>query len=36
MLEKVTDDFDVSNNIVYWCENREWEQVKQKKIGIQN
>lgn len=56
MLEKATDDFDVSdcfeilketaqticptvvsmvfdasNNIVYWCENREWDQVKQKK-----
>ena len=24
--------FDVAENIVYWCENREWDQVKQKQL----
>jgi hypothetical protein len=25
--------FDVSENMVYWCENREWNRVEKKKIG---
>ena len=25
--------FDVTENKVYWCENREWEQVKQKQLS---
>lgn len=26
--------FDVSDNVVYWCENRQWEDIKQKNIEI--
>jgi hypothetical protein len=26
--------FDVSENMVYWCEDREWGQISQKKIGV--
>ena len=26
--------FDVSENTVYWCENREWDQIEQKKISL--
>ncbi len=25
--------FDISENIVFWCENRKWDQVEKKKIG---
>ena len=25
--------FDVTENKVYWCENREWEQVKQNQLS---
>ena len=27
--------FDVSDNIVYWCENREWNQVEKKRLIVQ-
>lgn len=27
--------FDVSDNIVYWCENREWNQVEKKQLIVQ-
>lgn len=25
--------FDVTDNMVYWCENREWDKIEKKKIG---
>ena len=24
--------FDVSDNVVYWCENRQWEDIKQNNL----